>query len=307
MKVRQLSRLHLIKQINLCKRRMLFSFSTKNVSFFSPNRPRVRSFLKIQTAMSCPHVPHTFIFIFQLANPMKLHKFSFLLLCHVVRVLWPGVKIWDQVCSHRQLAAPPTRLPAVVLTENCSRQRMKKHGFPGPKARTVGFALPDWPREKGMAQSAGQGHWSDEKIIQHPHPHPPPSSWTSCSVKPFVSSDRARLGRKDMSGKLQNLLIFLWMWKDLYNTFSFDGLSHVQSRQPFLLTRSNNESVMCMVPFSLLLMSSVSSCQVGMLCRPLHRLSQAYGEPLTCWLPGTRVSSSPSHRTTVCFCRWGFY
>lgn len=174
MKVRQLSRLHLIKQINLCKRRMLFSFSTKNVSFFSPNRPRVRSFLKIQTAMSCPHVPHTFIFIFQLANPMKLHKFSFLLLCHVVRVLWPGVKIWDQVCSHRQLAAPPTRLPAVVLTENCSRQRMKKHGFPGPKARTVGFALPDWPREKGMAQSAGQGHWSDEKIIQHPHPPPAP-------------------------------------------------------------------------------------------------------------------------------------
>lgn len=124
--------------------------------------------------MSCPRVPHTFIFIFQLANPMKLHKFSFLLLCHVVRVLWPGVKLWDQVCSHRQLAAPPTRLPAVVLTENCSRQRMKKHGFPGPKARTVGFALPDWPREKGMAQSASKGHWSDEKIIQHPHPHPPP-------------------------------------------------------------------------------------------------------------------------------------
>ncbi|KAI3373121.1 hypothetical protein L3Q82_006360 [Scortum barcoo] len=28
-----------------------------------------------------------------------------------------------------------------------------------------------------------------------------------------------------------------------------------------------------------------------MLCGPLHRLSQAYGEPLTCWLPGTTVLS----------------
>lgn len=60
---------------------------------------------------------------------------------------------------------------------------------------------------------------ADEKII--------PPSQTTCGVGPFVSADRARSSRKDMSGKLQNLLMFLGPWKDLYNTFTFDGLSHV--------------------------------------------------------------------------------
>lgn len=61
---------------------------------------------------------------------------------------------------------------------------------------------------------------------------------------------------------------------------------------PFLLTCSNNEALMCWIPFSPLLLSPVSSCQVGMLCGPFHHLSQAYGEPLTRRLPGTRVSSN---------------
>lgn len=60
---------------------------------------------------------------------------------------------------------------------------------------------------------------ADEKII--------PPSQTTCGVGPFVSADRARSSRKDMSGKLQNLLMFPGPWKDLYNTFTFDGLSHV--------------------------------------------------------------------------------
>lgn len=56
---------------------------------------------------------------------------------------------------------------------------------------------------------------------------------------------------------------------------------------------------MCRIPFSLLLPSPVSSFGVGMLYGPFHRLSQAYGEPLTCWLSGTRVSGSGSHNGAV--------
>lgn len=57
---------------------------------------------------------------------------------------------------------------------------------------------------------------------------------------------------------------------------------------------------MCRIPFPPLLLSPVSSCRVGMLCGPLHRLSQAYGEPLTRWLPGTRVSGLTSNRAMIC-------
>lgn len=63
---------------------------------------------------------------------------------------------------------------------------------------------------------------------------------------------------------------------------------HVDSR--FLLTSSNNEALMCRVCSSPVVQGSVSSCQVGMLCKPFPRLFQAYGEGLTCWLPGTTVS-----------------
>lgn len=105
--------------------------------------------------------------------------------------------------SWRLAAAPTSRLPAVVLTEDHGTQ---KWVLQGPRARVLAPALSDQPGEKGQAQSAGKGHCSDEKIIP---PFPRLGRWTSCSVKPFVSGDTARLGRKDMSGKLQNLLMFL--------------------------------------------------------------------------------------------------
>lgn len=74
---------------------------------------------------------------------------------------------------------------------------------------------------------------------------------------------------------------------------------------PFLLTCSNNESLMCGIPFPPLPLSPVSSCEVGMLWGPVHRLSQAYGEPLTCWLSGTPVSASSSSPLTVFLWMWG--
>lgn len=61
----------------------------------------------------------------------------------------------------------------------------------------------------------------------------------------------------------------------------------------FLLTSSNNEALMCRAPFSPVLQGPVSSCQVGMLCKPSPRLSQAYGGALTCWLQGTTVRAQP--------------
>lgn len=100
--------------------------------------------------------------------------------------------------------------------------------------------------------------------------------------------------------------MFLWTWKDLYNTFRFDGLSHVHSRQFFfLLICSDNESLISAVPLPTPfprhppLLSSGCSSRVGMLCWPFHRLSQSHGDPLTCCLPGAQVSDSTSHRAVV--------
>lgn len=173
-------------------------------------------------------------------------------------------------------------------------QKHEKRGFPEPRARVLGSALLDQACGEWNSSVSRWGpleRWKDNS-------HSPPSFCrrTSCGVKPFVSGDMARLGRKDMSGKLQNLLMFLRTWKDLYNTFRFDGFSHVRSGQPsFLLTCSNNESLMRGIPlFPRLLMSPVSSCRVGMRCGPFHHPSLAYGEPLTRWLSGTRVSGSTS-------------
>lgn len=156
----------------------------------------------------------------------------------------------DQVGGRQQLAAPPSRLPAAVLTEECHTQSMRSVDSWGQGPVLVGSALPNRPggeRNGSVSRPGPLERWKDNPP---PTPLPPCCRWTSCSVKPFVSSDRARLGRKDMSGKLQNLLMFLRTWKDLYNTFRFDGLSHVRSGQPFLLTCSNNESLMCGIPFS---------------------------------------------------------
>lgn len=135
---------------------------------------------------------------------------------------------WHQRLGLRLEAgsSPPNRLPAVVhrgppRTKSVFSRDRGPACWPLHSASSLG-------RKERLSQR-GKGHWSDEKII----PPPPPRlrRWTSCGVKPFVSGDTARLGRKDMSGKLQNLLMFLRRWKDLYNTFRTDGLSHVGSRQ----------------------------------------------------------------------------
>lgn len=67
---------------------------------------------------------------------------------------------------------------------------------------------------------------------------------------------------------------------------------------PFLLTCSNNESLMSGFP-SPPLLGPVSSRRVEMLCRPFHPKSEAYGESLNCCLLGTRVSGSTSHNTVI--------
>lgn len=76
-----------------------------------------------------------------------------------------GIKVCGS--GWRLAAAPPGRLPAVVLTEgHCT----EKCVFQGARARVLSPALSEQPRVKGQAQSAGYGYWSDEKIIP---PYPP--------------------------------------------------------------------------------------------------------------------------------------
>lgn len=137
-------------------------------------------------------------------NSINFHPSALFSFCGWV--LWPRIKVWDQVkaCS---LSQP---------------------------SQAACWRRPEWPveaptpRKDQLRQQPGPlERWKDNSP-SHLH-------WTSCSVKPFVSSDRARLGRKDMSGKLQKLLMFLWLWKDLYNTFTFDGLSHVGPGQPLFV------------------------------------------------------------------------
>lgn len=132
-----------------------------------------------------------------------------------------------QVGGRQQLAAQPTDCLLLCWLSAASTKH-EKCGFPGPRVHGLCTPWPAWGERNGSVSRPGPlERWKDNS--------PPHCRWTSWSVKSFVSSDTARLDQKDMSGKLQNLLMFLRSWKDLYNTFRFDGLSHVHSGQPFFV------------------------------------------------------------------------
>lgn len=152
-------------------------------------------------------------------------------------------KFENRVESGRQrFAAPPGRLPAAVLTEDCCTQSMKS--VDSTDQGLVGFAVPGRLRQKGTAQSARQGEVSDEKIILPPTtagPHAASNhlwavtepdwaeriwvgNFKTCSY--FCSRERICITHSDLMD---------------FPMFTLDS--------PFLLTCSNNESLMCTVPF----------------------------------------------------------
>lgn len=113
---------------------------------------------------------------------------------------------------------------------------------------------------------------------------------------PFANPDRERSSRKDMSGKLQNPLMFLGPWKDLYNTFTFWWTFPCFPGQPFLWTCSNKVSLMFNLFFFFWESKSyVWACFAAMLAnvRSVSLMQEVgvHGVPLTPRLPGNRVSA----------------
>lgn len=172
----------------------------------------------------------------------------------------------------------------------------EKFGFLGPRARVLGSALPEQSGEKGTAQSAGQGHGSDEKIIL-----PPLLSLDLMRRQTICEQWHSQIGPKGYEWETS---------KPAHVSATVKGfVSHIQIWWTFPCSlwtalfcwHVQIMNLLCVGSlYAPLLLSPVPSCRVGMLCRPFHRLSQAYGEPLTCWLPGTRVSGSTSRRAVVC-------
>lgn len=103
------------------------------------------------------------------ANPLKLYELCFLLLFCLYVVPHKLSKFREQVGAQHQLCSSARQIACCRADWGLQHTKHEKCGLPGPTTGLVGPALPDQPREKGMAQSARQGHWSDEKII------PPPS------------------------------------------------------------------------------------------------------------------------------------
>lgn len=233
----------------------------------------------------------------QWANPLKLHELYFLFLSslYVVGVLWPGIKVWGSGRRPAAACSPTKQIACCCADWGLLQTKHEKCGFPGPRARVVGSALPDWPREKGTAQSAGQGHWSDEKIIL-----PPTAAGPHAASNHLWAVTQPDWAERIWVGNFKTCSCFCDRERICITHSDLMDFPMFTLDSPFLLTCSNNESLMCRIPFPPLLLSPVSSCRLGMLCGPFHRLSQAYGEPLTRWLPGTRVSGPISHRVMVC-------
>lgn len=144
-------------------------------------------------------------------------------------------------------------------------------------------------------QWVGQGHRGDEKIILP----------LGVAGPPAASNHLWAVTRPDWVGNLKSCSCFYECEKICITHSDLMDFPMFTPDSPFLLTCSDNESLMSAVPLPTPfprhppLLSSGSSCQVGMLCRPFHHLSQSHGDPLTCCLPGAQVSDSTSHRAVV--------
>lgn len=214
---------------------------------------------------------------------------------------WGGVR-WESGSSsqlHRADCLLLCWLRSATHTQ--SMKSVDSWGHQGPVFWSAPRSLTDLG-EKGTAPSAGQGHWSDEKII---HPPLPATADPPAAAGPHAASNH------------------LWAvtepdWAERIWVGNFKTCSCFCGRERICITHSDLMdfpmfaldspfcwhvqimNLLCVGSlFPPLLLSPVSSCRVGMLCGPFPRLSRAYGVPLTRWLPGTRVSGSACCRATV--------
>lgn len=252
---------------------------------------------------------HMLLFIWKvadwgLANPLKHHEPSFLLLCclYVVGVLSPEIKLWDQICSPQQLAAPPSWLPADWELQHTKNEKV---WIPWAKGPHSGLCTPwlAWGKRNGSVSRPGPLEWWKDNSPPHPHPTAAGPHAASNHLWAVTEPDWAE---RIWVGNFKTCSCFCWCERICITHSDLMDFPMFSLDSPFLLTCWNNESLMCRIPLSLLHLSFVSSCEEGMQCRPLHRLSQTYGEPLTCWLSGNRVSSSSSHWAEVCLFISGF-
>lgn len=150
--------------------------------------------------------------------------------------------------SGRRLAAAcsPTRQIACCCADwGLIYTKHEKCGFLGPRPCVLGSALPDQPREKRTSQSAGKGHWSDEKII------PPPSvAGPHAASNHLWAVTQPDWAERIWVGNFKTCSCFCERERICITHSDLMDFPMFTLDSPFLLTCSNNESLMCRIPFS---------------------------------------------------------
>lgn len=154
-------------------------------------------------------------------------------------------KFGDQVGGRQQLAAPPSRLPAAVLTEDWRTQSMKSVDSRGQGPVWWALHSPTGPGKKGTAQSAGQGHWSDEKIIL-----PPTAAGPHAASNHLWAVTQPDWAERIWVGNFKTCSCFCERERICITHSDLMDFPMFTLDSPFLLTCSNNESLMCRIPFS---------------------------------------------------------
>jgi len=149
-------------------------------------------------------------------------------------------KFRDQVWGRQQLAAPAKQIACCCADWGLPHTKHEKCGFLGPRAHVVGSAIPDRPGEKGTAQSAGQGHWSDEKIIL-----PPTAAGPHAASNHLWAVTQPDWAERIWVGNFKTCSCFCERERICITHSDLMDFPMFTLDSPFLLTCSNNESLMC--------------------------------------------------------------